>query len=390
MSIEDLFKPKEKKEEDTDVTEPLEEEPTTQVESVVEPTVEKEKEETPAESETQETVEETQEEVSPTVEQKEQSLTEEAGSVLDLFSKPTTPGVTVIEPVVEPVVEPTPSAEEKKVEPVLFSSTVKAATDLAPSPLPRMPEKFDTSSETPSTSHTFMIYGNKGSSKTTTALSFPGTILALSFDHKTVEIWTEMFNEDPRITVKDAIRYYEHTSPDAWLMSSEISFQYINILLDEAKALPEENRPDWILIDGLEIYTRIAEMLMRYRNGLRVTSGVEWNIWKDRRLYLKQIHIKAMSIARKGVIYTTYIKEGSTIENGQIVKTTKKPKWVDIIKEQTDVQILVESSQVPEGRRFVATVENSKYRPMRTGTQVDITIPEGQIPDIYEIIVKGR
>jgi hypothetical protein len=282
---------------------------------------------------------------------------------------------------VKPQVEATPQATD-----AIFESS-KTRTELPRAPLPRMPDKFDTSPEKTAESRTFLFYGEKGDSKTFSALSFPGRQDILSFDHKTVAVWEESFKRDPRITIYDAIRYMDYSSPDAWLMSSEITLQYINILLDEIRI--RSDKPDWIIVDGLEEFTKIAEMVMRYRNGIRMTQGVEWSFWKERRLYLKQIHLKAMGIAKRGLIYTTYPGKLEKVVDGKIVESTKVPRWVDVVKEQTDVVILVESKQTNEGRRFYATIESSKYGPFRTGRRVDITVPPGQTPNVYDLIVKG-
>jgi hypothetical protein len=171
-------------------------------------------------------------------------------------------------------------------------------------------------------------------------------------------------------------------------MSSDINSQYLYALLNHLHSEPDL-RPDWIVIDGLEEYTKMAEMIMRYRNGLSMTQGVEWSIWKERRLYLKQIFVKCQSIARKGIIYTTYVGERQTIKDGKIVETKKEPKWVDIIKEQTDVVIMVEARKTVDGMRYFATVESSKFAPIRSGIEVDITVPYGTKPDTFERLLEA-
>lgn len=314
-------------------------------------------------------------------------VTSGPASIDDIFgpsASPTT-GIPQVEVAVEPILQ---VETDVLTTPTDILTQELGRTELPPPPLPSMPDKFDTSPEPPGESRTFLIYGEKGDSKTTTALSFPGKIAALSFDHKTVEIWAEFFDNDPRITVYDAIRYMDYSSPDAWLMSSEITLVYINIILDELRALPEDDYPDWIVIDGLEEYTKVCEMVMRYRNGIRMTQGVEWSYWKERRLYLKQIHLKCMSVSKRGIIYTTFPGRRETIKDNKIVESVKQPKWVDVMKDQTDIVIAVESRQTPEGKRFFATVESSKYRLIPTGLVADITVPLGERPNVYDILIK--
>ena len=119
-----------------------------------------------------------------------------------------------------------------------------------------------------------------------------------------------------RIKVFDAVRYHDMSSTETWLESSDRTFRYINSLLDHIK---EEVKPDWIVIDGLEIYNQIAEMTMRYRNNLLPYQGVaNMNLWKERRLYIRQLHYKALEIAKRGIIYTTYSEKDKVIVDGDV------------------------------------------------------------------------
>lgn len=268
------------------------------------------------------------------------------------------------------------------VEEAAEQPVVRKRVEITPS-LPVKPEKFDVSPDEGGRGKAFMVYGDKGEAKTGLSLSFPGKIYAISFDRKTRDVWEEMYNKDPRIIVADAQRYMDYSSPEAWLVSSDISLQFIDALLDEAKAF----EPDWILIDGTGEYIKMAEMTMRYRNSLGPYQGVPWTYWKERRLYIKQLHNKALGIAKFGIIYTAYVGIRETIEGEKIVKTKEQPKWIDVIEEQTDVVIRVRAKQFDDIRRFYATVESSKWKPIKTGRTVDITIPEGDVPDCLKRIV---
>lgn len=264
--------------------------------------------------------------------------------------------------------------------------------DLPRPPMPQMPTEWDTSDAEPMTQKVFTIFGDKGHSKTGVSLSFPGNIFAISMDRKTVQTWIEMYKKDPRIQIKDGIRYMDYSSPDATLKSADITLRYMNVLLDEVKERPVEEYPDWIFIDGLEQYIKICEWTMRWRNGLKYKQGVEIRIWADRRLYIKQLHIKALGLAKRGVIYTTYYKEEESIFGGVTTEKVKKPKWIDIIRDEADVLIFTEIKELPgQGRRFYATVETSKFNYIPTNKQVDITIPDGIVEHgetpIYDLIV---
>lgn len=217
---------------------------------------------------------------------------------------------------------------------------------------------------------TLMDYGLKGSGKTYLAFSFPGKIACLSFDKKSLPIKQYSFNNDERIRVFDAIALMDYSSPEAWTESADKSFKRLNILIDKIA----EWEPDWIVIDGSEILQQICEMTMRYRNNLMAFQGIaNRNIWKERRMYIRQIHNKCFEAAKKGVIYTTYTSKDEIIKEGEFVTKDDVPKWVDCILWETDVVIKIRSVQEKSGRKFYATIESSKHPPFITGKEVDIT-----------------
>jgi hypothetical protein len=258
-------------------------------------------------------------------------------------------------------------------------------------PLPTFPKEYDMEPEKPTSLKYLTIFGGKNSGKTVVALSFPGKMVALSFDHKTVPTWVDMFNSDPRITIYDAIRYMDYSSPDASLISSEICFRYIFSILDMIKSKGPEAYPDWILIDGLEEYMKIAENVMRWRNGIKMTQGVEWMFWKDRRLYTKQLFLKLAMIVKKGVIFCTKYDYEEIVISGVTKERTKKPIWLDIIEEQTDIVIETWSTEdkVSGVVRFLAHITASKYASFPTGRKVDVTADAGNVK-AYELLYKGE
>jgi len=232
--------------------------------------------------------------------------------------------------------------------------------------------KYDTSPDrgSPKTVHT--IYGLKGEGKTGLALSFPGKIAAISFDHKTVQVWEEMYNRDARIIVFDAIRYLDKSSGEMWLKTSDETLKYVEVLLDGEIAKFE---PDWILIDGTEILSQICEMVMRFRNGLQPFQGISnRNVWKERRMLLDQVHNKCASLVKKGIIYTTYTDKDRVVKDGEFVTVKDVPKWIDAVMYFTDVVIRVKSEIGKDGVcRFTAIVESSKTKHIPTGKVIDIT-----------------
>jgi len=242
----------------------------------------------------------------------------------------------------------------------------------APKPLEELKEvKFDFEEAKGTGKIVVMDYGLKGHGKTYFAFSFPGKIVCLSFDRKSLAVKQQCFKGDDRIKVFDAIKYLDQTTPERYLESAELTFRYVNWLLDKAKEL----EPDWIVIDGSEIFQRICEMTMRYRNNLMPFQGIaNRNLWKERRMYISQVHNKALSIARRGVIYTTYTDKDEIVKDGELVAKTDVPRWIDAIMYETDVVVRVYIEQGRDGsRRFIGLVESSKTNLLPTGKKADIT-----------------
>ena len=301
---------------------------------------------------------------------------------------------TIAEPLVEEQ-KPTPApVKEEQVGEGLFSTETPVETaevlsshKPSPPPAPEVPgpveapkpdlitpprEMYDTSPDRGSPKTVYAIYAKKGEGKTTLALSFPGKIACLSFDRKTVQVWEEMYKRAPRIVVFDAIRYLNKTTAVEWLKTANETLKYCNVLLEGDIRKFE---PDWILIDGTEIFTQLCEMVMRFRNGLQPFQGIaNRNLWKERRMLIDQLHNKCIEIAKQGVIYTTYTQKDEIIKDGQFIVKKDVPKWLDVIMYYTDVLIRTRSGPGKQGGWvFTATVENSKTKKMRTGKRVNIT-----------------
>lgn len=217
------------------------------------------------------------------------------------------------------------------------------------------------------------IYGLKGDGKTSLALNenfFPGSISCLSFDNKTVQIKNHFYKKSDRIKVYNAIEHFVDT-PEEILSSAEKTYKYCLFLLNNIA----KEKPDWILIDGLEIFSQIGEMVMRYRHGLKPFQGVaNLNLWKVRRLVLRSLHKVAIESSKKGVIYTTYTDDDKVVEDGTLKTIEKIPKWTDLIMQVTDIVLYVYGKSTKEGRNFYFEVVSSKINDVfRTGENLEIT-----------------
>lgn len=217
----------------------------------------------------------------------------------------------------------------------------------------------------------FMIYGLKGEGKTDLSFSFPGKIACLSFDRKSLPIKKGRYENDDRIKVFDAILHLDKSSPENYLESCDKTFRYVNAILDHVE---KDFKPDWIIVDASDVFSKICEMTMRYRNSLMPFQGIaNRNLWKERNLYVDQIHNKSSKIANKGVIYTAYTDSYEVVKEGEFLIKEDIPKWFGDIMMETDVVIRVVAPFEKTGKRFYAIVQSSKSKLIPTGLKKDIT-----------------
>ena len=90
-------------------------------------------------------------------------------------------------------------------------------------------------------------------------------------------------------------------------------------------------------------------------------------------MYIDQLHNKCIGIAKKGVIYTTYVKKDEIKKDGDFVTIEDVPKWVDAVMYYTDVVIRVRSKHSDEGAKFLAIIESSKIKNLPTGKIANVT-----------------
>lgn len=270
----------------------------------------------------------------------------------------------------QPIQQPKTEQKEVKTEPT------KPQTTQNPQPTTSTAStkpKFDYTPEKPDSKIVLTIYGNKGDGKTALALSFEGKISAISFDHKTQRVKDLLYKDRNDIIVYDGVRYYNESSDEAWLQSSQISLDYIyNLLENQIK----NDQSDWIILDGMEVFYTMSEMAMRYNNNLKPYEGIQnRNIWKQRRMFMRQVHNLAMRYCKKGVIYTTYtVLQGKIVDaDGQLVNAKEVPKWYGVMELETDVTIRTDIKQVKDQRIYTALIENSKISQYISGDERTVT-----------------
>ena len=219
----------------------------------------------------------------------------------------------------------------------------------------------------------YTIYGKKGVGKTTLALSFPGSVAALSFDRKTLMPVVNYFKESSgRLKVYDAVEFLERSTEEK-TGSSEKTYKYVLFLLENLS----KSNPDWILIDGVEIVSKMAESVMRFRHGLSPYQGVaNLNIWKERNDIIAQIHRKALDASKRGVIYTTYTQTEEIVQEGTVITRLEIPRYIDEVMWETDYVLHIEAvyDQKTKKTQFILRIVSSKNdNKMKTGTVLDIT-----------------
>jgi len=278
-------------------------------------------------------------------------------------------------PLEQEILEPKPTEEQLKPEHIAEKPKTEEKPK-EPAELPKEERKeekstFDLSEEKEHLGETVLVYGEKGDGKTVFAFSLTGKICCVSFDRKSLQIKNNYYKNDDRIKVYDGLRYIDKSSGDAWLESASKSIDYLNELLFKEVS---KHQPDWIVIDNMEVFVRTCEMAMRERNNLKAFQPFSWDYWKERNMYVDQIHNLCQKFAKKGVIYTAYINEQvQTIKDGKIVEMKRQPKWSADIKYQAETVIFVDSEKTPNGLRFFAEVESCKTSKFRTGDRRDVT-----------------
>lgn len=252
----------------------------------------------------------------------------------------------------------------KKQEPQFIEDELKELSDMG----------FEFVEAQDSNKSVLMFYGRKGEGKTFQTFKLPGKLHCLSFDGKSVKI-KKLMKEDERIHVYDAMKYYAAYPEQEQLRTGKKTFLYVEYILDQLEKLKDKDRPDWIIIDGLERLHRISEMVMRYDNNIMPYEGFKnLNLWKVRRDCLAKIHARAIRIANKGVAYTTYLDKervADEVDDSEIADDV--PRWIGVIMEHTDVVFKCYKKWLSQELIFRVTIESSKDERFPTGRILNVT-----------------
>ena len=222
---------------------------------------------------------------------------------------------------------------------------------------------FDESEDTDEKKEIFTVYGHKNDGKTTISYGLPekgDKILVFSFDNKSTRPKDAPYVKSGNLEIKviNAIRFLDKSNDTKLLDSSVKTHAFILSILEQSK---DKFAPDWIMFDGTEVMSGIMELVMRSKNNLKPYQGIaNRSLWRERRQYIDDIHMKSIEIASKGLIYTMYSQKDEVIDDGGVVMKKDVPKWIGSVMEETDIVIHAESKFENGKKSFYAKVEGSK------------------------------
>ena len=91
---------------------------------------------------------------------------------------------------------------------------------------------------------------------------------------------------------------------------------------------------------------------------------------------LGNLHRKALAIAKRGVIYTTFLdyKDPDLIDD-DFADPVVMPRYFDMVKDETDVifRTLSKYDKEAKGYKFYVRIESSKIPKYKTGDLLDVT-----------------
>jgi hypothetical protein len=223
---------------------------------------------------------------------------------------------------------------------------------------------FDESEDTSEKKEIYTVYGHKNDGKTTISYGIPHTgdkVLVFSFDNKSTRPKDAPYITAGKLQIKvmNAVKYLDKSSEAKYLETSAVTHAYILSLLQQATT---KFAPDWVMFDGTEMMSGIMEIVMRSKNNLKPYQGIaNRSLWRERRQYIDDIHMKSMEVASKGLIYTMYSQKDEIIDqDGTVMKKVDIPKWIGSVMEETDIVVHAETKFENNRKVFYARVEGSK------------------------------
>lgn len=229
-------------------------------------------------------------------------------------------------------------------------------------------------------------FGEKGSGKSTSALSVSGNVLAITLEKRgnLTRPWARLFNYNPRIQIFGFSEYIERTAKGNFRdTSNEVYLQIVNLL---KRASELERKFDWVIIDGLQALNKVAEQRMRALNNQG--AFVKFNnlsLWGERSMYFENVGLQLPThVASKGVYLTSQnvLQRAAFLTADQKAQgmtdediPVKEPKWKDKIKDDIDAVIYheIKENQSKSGSKMVYKALVSTNKLGSTGSH-DLTL----------------
>ena len=260
---------------------------------------------------------------------------------------------------------------------------------------------------------TILIAAEKSDGKTTAAYSFEGTKFVFAYDNqaltaaqdlpfvmpefadkvsKIVEVaepdepytWFKVLDKDGNVymtihLVNQLFRPKSPTDEEIGKAASAVVAKTFEILskLEEEVAEDPSKRPDWIIVDNFELFVRWSDWHARHERNIGIFQkgalpGQDyWGVYDERLALIRVFWSRVLALAKKGVIYTTYVREIETITG----ESRKVPKWVEAVKYETMHHFLIWKEFTVDGKpKYYAKVLGTKnIRKYPDGLEVEIT-----------------
>jgi len=302
---------------------------------------------------------------------------------------PTPPQPEPAQPAPRPVPQPTPSPPTEPVPPTtepeervhVSEAGERIAEELEEVPrrlhqkFPDVKVEFEKLEPRRMPKVVITIYGDKGEGKTWLALTLPGDKLLIDFDGKGKPVAEYLYDwhvnkMGMKLWVVNGLKY-DSAEIEEQPITGMKSYQHLKMVLDSMRESGQ--MVDWVIFDNTDKYHELLERAMRYTFGIGPYEGIaNRNVWKLRKAFLRELHYKALQIARKGIVYTCYPETQEIIEGGDILAKKQKPKWLDIVLYETDIVVRVRAKS--NHKEFEAVIESSKVPRFLEGGQVlDVT-----------------